>query len=218
MNSLQGLAQRLLAHRLNASLVLSILAFGMSAYTFAASQVPYNSVLAIAVGPVDEDLADQGRIDLRLAVVNRGNRDATVFQAELVAIHKEPDGYSWVRIFPPDGKGFEGRVVKAGETVVIALITSGTTRDYHRDPHFSRPIDEKHHEFTVGVRIKSMNAKGEIFSIVYPISQFKVRNDWDGSGPPSEGYTFDRNPHELFVHGEEESIPPVAKSYTDDIP
>lgn len=196
-------------------------AIGLSLFNFWQANLHItNDLEVVAIGGVDQRLAPnkQDRISVRLALVNVGNREASVLQAEVVALYKGDQGYSWVRIFPAVGEGFDARTLKLGEISIISLVTDGYAYDYFMRPRYSRPIDVAHHEFVEGVRIKSMDADGHIYSVLYPISQYKVRNDFDGKGgPPSEGYTFDRSVHHLFVN-EPEMIPPLAKEYKDDVP
>ncbi len=209
----------LFRERIKIATVLSVLAFAMSGYQFVKSDFPArHSLQAVAVGDVDERLAPnkQDRIDLRLAVVNAGNREAAILRAEIVTLQKEADGYAWVRIWPGMGEGFQSKSFKAGEIAIISLITSGYGHDYFNDPMHARPIDSRHHEFVVGVRITSLDSAGRIYHVLYPISQYKIANDWK-AGPPSEGYTFDRRPHELLVNIAA-TIPPLAKRYEDDVP
>ena len=200
-------------------LVFATIALVFTTFTFIKTNFySLDSLQAVAIGEVDERLVPnrQDRIDLRLSVVNAGTREAAILQADIVTLKKEGNGFAWVRIWPSVGQGFEAKALKPGEITIVSLVTSGYAHDYFMDAQYSRPIDERHHEFVEGVRIKSMDSRGQIYSVVYPISQYKVLNDWK-AGPPSEGYTFDRTPHELLVRTQP-MIPPLAIKYADDVP
>ncbi len=171
---------------------------------------------ATVIGDVDtrQMLEKQDRISLRLAVANAGTRDGAVVQAEIVALRKEDEGYSWVRIFPPVGEGFEAKTLKPGEITILSLVTDAYAHvQYFRNPNYARPIDATHHEFAEGVRIKSMDSKGRLYMLLYPVSQFKVPNDITNG--PTDGYTLDCHPHQLLVNLPE-TIPPLATRYEDD--
>lgn len=171
---------------------------------------------ATVVGEVDaRQTADkQDRISLRLAVVNAGTRDAAVLQAEIVALRNEYKGNSWVRLPPPLGEGFEARTLKPGEIAILALVTDAYAHDYFRKVNYARPIDATHHEFAEGVRIKSMDSKGRLYTLLYPVSQFKVPNNITNG--PTDGYTLDCHPHQLLVNLPE-TIPPLATRYDGDV-
>jgi hypothetical protein len=198
-------------------LMFTTLGFIYATFAFIRDRVYVRDDLqATAIGDVDtrQTPENQDRISLRLAVVNAGTRDAAVLQAEIVALRKESDGYSWVRIFPPLGEGFEAKVLKPGEITIVSLVTDANAHDkYFRNPNYARTIDATHHEFAEGVRIRSMDSKGRLFTLLYPFSQFKVPNDITSG--PTDGYTFDCHPHELLVNLPE-TIPPLATKYDGD--
>lgn len=163
------------------------------------------------IGDVDKNEPRQDRITTRLAVVNVGTRDAAVLQAEIIALREERRGYGWDRVWPPIGQGFEARTIKPGEIVIISLVTdSYAHKDYFRNPTFSRRIDDAHHEFDLGVWVKSMDSRGHLYSAYYVVQQFKVPNDITTG--PTDGYTFDCHPHQLLVNIPEFE-PPLAKNY-----
>jgi len=199
-------------------LAIATISVSYGSYTFFVGNFyTKDDLQATAIGDVDTRLpaSQQDRISLRLAVVNAGTGDAGVLQAAIVPLRKEDDGYAWVRIFPPIGEGFEAKVLKPGEIVILSLVTGGHAQDYFTDPNYSRRIDGEHHEFVEAVRIKSMDSKGHIYSVLYPIWQFKIRNDYQRG--PTEGWTFDRRTHQLLVNTGEK-IPPLAKEYNDELP
>jgi hypothetical protein len=201
----------------HATLLFATVAFVYSTADFFRSYVYVRDDLqATAVGEVDtrETLDKQDRISLRLAVVNAGTRDAAVLQAEIVALRNEYEGYSWVRLHPPLGQGFEARTLKPGEIAILSLVTDAYAHDYFRNVNYARPIDATHHEFTQGVRIKSMDSKGRLYTLLYPVSQFKVPNNITNG--PTDGYTFDCHPHQLLVNVLE-SVPPLATKYDGDV-
>ena len=199
-------------------IIFGTIGIATNIYTFVRSNLYVSDDLQVtAIGDVDQQLpaSQRDRIALRLAVANAGTRDAAVLQADIMALYKEENGYSWVRIFPAIGEGFEAKTLKPGEIVIVSLISGGYTRDYYVNGRYSRPIDAQYHEFTEALRVKSMDSQGRIYSTLYPISQFKIRNDWKVG--PTEGFTFDRSTHHLLVNGSE-TMPPLAKEYKDDIP
>jgi hypothetical protein len=165
---------------------------------------------ATLIGEVDTRATT---LSLRLAVVNAGTRDAAVLQAEIVAVKNVYEGHVWVRVPPPPGEGFEARTLKPGEIAILVLVTDRDAHDYFRNQVYARPIDATHHEFTYGVRIKSMDSKGRLYTLLYPVSQFKVPNNITNG--PTDGYTFDCHPRQLLVNLPE-TIPPLAMKYDGD--
>jgi hypothetical protein len=103
----------LLSHgkQISIATALSLIAISMTSWSFYKSNFYVrDSIKALAIGGVDAALPanEQDRIDLSVGIVNAGTRQASVLQAELVAAFREPaGGYSWVRIFPPTGQGFQ---------------------------------------------------------------------------------------------------------------
>lgn len=194
---------QLLRSRISIPTVLSVIAITMSTWTFYKSNF-YNrdSVQVVAIGGVDAVLPRerQDRIDLNVAIVNAGTREASVLEAELVALYREPDGgLSWVRLFPPTGQGFQPAALRPGEIRIIALITDEFAHEFFRKPRYSIPIDSTNHRIVEGIRFKSMDASGRVYSATYLISQFKIPADWKGG--PKE-FTFDCTPHELLKNVE----------------
>ncbi len=190
----------------------------LSIINFIQANAVRDDLQATAIGDVDTRLPfnQQDRITIRLAVVNAGTRQAAVLQAEVVSLYKEDDGqYSWVRIFPAIGQGFEAKTLKPGEIEILSLVTDGYAHAYFKNPRYARPIDATRHEFTEGVRIKSMDSRGNIYSVLYPISQFNVPNDIQNG--PTDGFTFDRRPHQLLLNTCE-CVPPLAREYRDGLP
>ncbi len=191
---------QLLRSRVSIPTVLSIIAITMSAWTFYKSNF-YNrdSLQVVAIGGVDALLAreKQDRIDLNVAIVNSGTREASVLEGELVALYREPDGgFSWVRLFPPTGQGFQPTALRPGEIKIISLITDEFAHEFFRKAHYSILIDATSHRIVQGMRFKSMDASGRVYNTTYLISQFKIPADWKGG--PKE-FTFDCTPHELLI-------------------
>ena len=198
-------------------LLFSTLSFIYATFAFIHDRLYVRDDLqATAIGEVDtrQTPENQDRMSLRLAVVNAGTREAAVLRAEIVALRKESEGYSWVRVIPPFGEGFEAKALKPGEIAILSLVTDASSHDrYFRNPNYARPIDATHHEFAMGVRIKSMDSKGRLYTLLYPVSQFKVPNDITNG--PTDGYTFDCYPHQLLVNLPE-TTPPLATKYDGD--
>lgn len=196
-------------------LSLAVLGGAYATVTFYRTQLYANDDLqVIAIGQVDQHLPPnrQDRLSFNLVVTNKGTSDGVVAHAEIVALHLEPQGhYAWVRIWPEVGEGFQPRALKPGEATVIQLITAGYAHeDYFLNPQYARPIDAGHHEFALGIQVRSVDSKGRIHNVLYPVSQFKIPNDLTNG--PTDGFTFDCSVHHLFVDAPE-TVPPLAKSY-----
>ena len=208
----------LLRSRVSIPTVLSLVAISMSAWTFYKSNFySRDSLQVVAIGGVDAVLPreQQDRIDLNVAVVNTGTREASVLQAELVALYREPDGrFSWVRLFPPTGEGFNPTALEPGQIKILALTTKEFAHEFFRNERYSMPIDAETHRVVEGIRFKSMGASGRIYNATFAISQFKIPSDWRGG--PKE-FTFDCSSHELLADADA-SIPdlPTRFDYPDD--
>ncbi len=196
---------------------IAIISFVLSTFEFARKYMYVRDDLqATIIGEVDELLPPdrRDRFSLRVAVVNTGTREAALTHAELVALRREGEGYAWVRIFPPLGRGFEARTFNPGEIAIVSIVTDGYGHKYFTDLAYSRSIDDAHHEFVLGLRTGSMDADGRVFTATYPINEFKIRNDFSGGpGPPSEGYTCHYGPHRLLVDTIGKLAPPGRKEY-----
>jgi hypothetical protein len=188
-------------------------AIGLSVFNFfQANLYVFDSLQIIAIGGVDAVLPreKQDRIDLNVAIVNRGTREASVLQAEIVALYREPrGGFSWVRIFPATGQGFMPLALKPGEIRIVPLITDEYAHTFFLAPAYSIPLDYESHRIVQGIRAKSMDAKGRVYNVTYLVAQDKIPKGWNGG--PKE-YTFDCSPHELLTNVEA-SVPPVPLNF-----
>jgi hypothetical protein len=197
--------------------IIATISFAFTTFEFARKYIyTRDNLQATVIGEVDELLPPdkRDRFSLRVAVVNAGTREAALTHAELVALRREGEGYAWVRIFPPVGLGFEARTFKPGEIAIVSIVTDGYGQKYFTNVEYSRPIDDAHHEFVLGLRTGSMDADGRIYTAIYPINEFKIRNDFAGGpGPPSEGYTCHSGPHQLLIDTAGRVAPPGRKEY-----
>jgi hypothetical protein len=91
----------------------------------------------VALGGVDAVLPreEQDRIDMNVAIVNSGTREASVLEAEIVALHNERDGRTaWMRLFPPEGEGFQPIALKPGEIKIVPLVTAQYASKFFLNP------------------------------------------------------------------------------------
>jgi hypothetical protein len=91
----------------------------------------------VALGGVDAVLPreEQDRIDMNVAIVNSGTREASVLEAEIVALHNERDGRTaWMGLFPPEGQGFQPIALKPGEIKIVPLVTAQYASKFFLNP------------------------------------------------------------------------------------
>jgi hypothetical protein len=198
------------------AVVFSIAALATSVSTCYWDRVyVYETLQATYTSDIQYPRPDIDRIGARFAVVNAGNRHAALLEATLSIwnnhVHNHGTNYHWD---PMPGQQSQTAVIKPGEIVILELNTTGYARTYFAEAPYSIRLGDSHKQVVFGVRFKVMDSKGNIYSSIYPISNFLVKHEW--SGGPTDGFTFEKTPHELFKN--DQQTPRKVIEYPSDIP
>ncbi len=145
---------------------------------------------------------DQDLVGDRFAVVNKGNRDAALLDAQLLIWNdhntNHGPGFHWDPIDVADGDRFQPRVIKPGEVFIVLLPTLGHARNFYSKPIYAVPLDDKYKKVVFGVRFYAMNSKGMVFHNIYPVAYMRI--DLDYMRGPTSGYYLERRGRSLFCN------------------